>query len=56
MKEQMLRAFLLKELDKRNMTTLKEISTFCRAYSQDPNKAVAALGFDRNSLLGKSKG
>lgn len=50
-----LRAFLLKELDKRNMTTLKEVATFCRAYSKDPAKAVAGLGFDRDELLGKNK-
>ena len=53
MKEHMLRAFLLKELDKRNMTTMKETSTFCRAYNRDPNKAVAGLGFDRDELLGE---
>ncbi len=55
MKEHLLRAFLLKELDKRNMTTLKEVSTFCRAYARNPNEATASLGFDRDELLSEEK-
>ena len=51
MQELALRAFLLKELDTRNMTTMKEVSTFCRFYNQNPNEAVAALGFNRDELL-----
>ncbi len=54
MKEHALRAFLLEQLDKKNMTTTKEVATFCRHYSNDPNAACAALGFDRNELLEKS--
>ncbi len=53
MKEQLLRAFLLKELDKRNMTTMKEVTTFCRAYARKPEETVTGLGFDRDELLGK---
>ena len=55
MKEHLLRAFLLKELDKRNMTTLKEVATFCRAYNRNPNAATASLGFDRDELLSEKK-
>lgn len=55
MKEQLLRAFLLEELDKRNMTTVKEVATFCRHYNRRPNQAVADLGFDRDQLLGNKK-
>ncbi|MBP9854067.1 MAG: CpaF family protein [Candidatus Omnitrophica bacterium] len=51
MKEHLLRAFLLKHLDEQNMTTMKEVSTYCRAYSKNPNEAVAQLGFNRNELL-----
>lgn len=50
-KEHLLRTFLLKKLDERNITTMKEIGAFCHAYNRDANKAVAALGFDRNDLL-----
>jgi flagellar protein FlaI len=51
MKEHLLRTFLLEQLDDKKMTTVKEISTFCRAYHDNPKKAVAALGFDRDELL-----
>jgi flagellar protein FlaI len=53
MQEHLLRSFLLEELDKRNLSTIKEVSTFCRNYSRTPEEAVAGLGFDRNKLLGK---
>ena len=55
MKEHLLRAFLLKELDKRNMTTLKEVATFCRAYNKNPKEATASLGFNRDELLSEEK-
>jgi flagellar protein FlaI len=51
MREQLLRAFLLEQLDKKNMISMKEITTFCRAYSKNPNEATACLGFDREKLL-----
>jgi len=56
MQEHLLRTFLLEQLDKRGMTTLKEVSTFCRAYHRDPYQVVAGLGFDRNELLGQTEG
>ncbi len=51
MQEHLLRALLLQELDKKDMTTMKELGVFCRAYSKTPNKAVASLGLDRQALL-----
>ncbi|MCB9721492.1 MAG: CpaF family protein [Candidatus Omnitrophica bacterium] len=51
MKEHLLRSFLLKHLDEQGMTTMVEVSTFCRHYSENPNEAVEQLGFDRNELL-----
>ncbi|HBR13979.1 MAG TPA: hypothetical protein DD723_00335 [Candidatus Omnitrophica bacterium] len=53
MQEHLLRTFLLEQMDKKNMTTMKEVATFCRAYNRDPNAATASLGFDREKLLGK---
>ncbi|OGX36889.1 MAG: hypothetical protein A3G91_01540 [Omnitrophica WOR_2 bacterium RIFCSPLOWO2_12_FULL_50_9] len=55
MKEHLLRAFLLEELDKRNLTSMKEIATFCRAYSRNPNETTAHLGLDREKLLSETK-
>jgi len=52
MQEHMLRAFLLEQLDKRDMNTMKEVATFCWAYNKDPDEATAGLGFDRGELLG----
>lgn len=51
MKEHALRTFLLQQLDKRDMTTMKEVATFCRHYTDNPNAAVAALGYNRDELL-----
>jgi archaeal flagellar protein FlaI len=53
MQEHKLRTILLQELDKRDMTTIKEVATFCRAYSRNPDKATASLGLNRSQLLGK---
>ncbi|MBF0523330.1 MAG: CpaF family protein [Candidatus Omnitrophica bacterium] len=50
-KEHRLRAFLLQQLDQKNITTMKEIGAFCQAYNRDPKQTVAALGFDRDDLL-----
>lgn len=53
MQEHKLRTLLLRELDKRNMTTIKEVATFCRSYSKYPDKTVASLGMNRSELLMK---
>ncbi|MBN1869003.1 MAG: CpaF family protein [Candidatus Omnitrophica bacterium] len=51
MQEHMLRAFLLEQLDKRNMNTIKEVTSFCWAYNKNPDEAAAGLGFNRADLL-----
>lgn len=51
MREHKLRTLLLQELDRRNMTTIKEVATFCRAYSKYPDKITESLGFNRPELL-----
>lgn len=53
MQEHKLRSLLLQELDRRNMTTIKEVATFCRAYSQYPDKITESLGFNRTELLAR---
>jgi flagellar protein FlaI len=52
--EVQLRAFLLEQLEQKGLSTLKEVTNFCRAYNHNPDKAVAALGFSREKLLGKN--
>ncbi len=52
MQEHALRTFLLEQLDRRSMSTLKEVSSFCRAYNHDRDAAIASLGFNRKELLG----
>jgi archaeal flagellar protein FlaI len=52
MQEHLLRSYLLEQLGKRDMTTMKEVATFCRAYNNNPDEATASLGFDRQALLG----
>ncbi|MCD4780051.1 MAG: Flp pilus assembly complex ATPase component TadA [Candidatus Omnitrophica bacterium] len=55
MLEHLLRAHLLKEMDNRNLSTVKEVSTFCRAYEQDPDAASAGIGVDRKQILEDSQ-
>lgn len=50
-----LRAFLLEQMGKNNMTTMAEVTQFCRAYCRDADKAVASLGLDRDHLLGRER-
>jgi len=54
-KEHALRTRLLQELDKRDMTTLKEVALFCRAYSKNPDETVANLGFNRQEILANTE-
>lgn len=51
LREHLLRTFLLQQLDERNMTSMKEIAMFCRAYCRDPRETTASMGFDREKLL-----
>jgi len=50
--EVQLRALLLKELHDRGHVTAKEVTEFCHAYSENPDKAVESLGLSRDDLLG----
>ena len=45
-----IRARILKTLDERDMSSLEEVSSFCRSYSKDPIKMTNSLGLDRNQL------
>ena len=51
--EVQLRALLLKELADRGHDTLKEVTAFCQAYSENSDRAVESLGLSRDALLGK---
>ena len=53
MEEHLIRAFMLKQLDEKDLSTVKEVTTFCRAYNKDSNEVLKSLGFDRDELLGK---
>jgi archaeal flagellar protein FlaI len=53
MMEVQLRAFLLEQLAERNMKTLREVTSFCRAYNRNPDEAVKTLGYKREDLIGK---
>jgi len=51
MDEVKVRSKLLETLHSKNLTTLKEVTTFCRAYNSNPQKAIAKLGLEREDLL-----
>lgn len=51
--EVQLRAFVLQKLHEMGLTTLKEVTTFCRAYNRNPDEALSRLGLRREDLLGK---
>jgi len=51
--EVQLRAFLLQQLAERDLKTIREVTSFCRAYSVQPDVTVRNLGFDRAQLLGR---
>jgi archaeal flagellar protein FlaI len=49
--ELVVRAHCLQELVLRNMHTMKDVTTFCRAYRENPATALAGLGLDREKIL-----
>jgi len=49
--ETWMRAAVLKTLDKKDIHTIKEVSTFCRYYALNPKEAMAKIGLDRESML-----
>lgn len=53
MLEVQLRAFLLEQLAQRGHTTLREVTSFCRAYHRSADHAIKSLGFSRDDLLGR---
>ena len=55
MQEHILRAYLLEQLDARDMNTMKEVTMFCQAYNKDPDQATASLGFNRDKILGRTR-
>ncbi|MFC1593980.1 CpaF family protein [Candidatus Omnitrophota bacterium] len=46
-----IRSKILQLLHKKNITTMKEVTTFCRAYNADPDGTLSGLGVKREELL-----
>lgn len=51
MDEIRVRAKVLEILSERNIRTLKELTTFCRAYNRDPDDTLAKIGLKKQELL-----
>lgn len=49
--EVIVRAHALNELVQRQMHTMKDVTTFCRAYRESPLESLAHLGLDRVKIL-----
>lgn len=49
--ETLLRTIVLKQLRGKGVHTLKDVTTYCRAYRKDPADAMSRIGLDRASLL-----
>jgi flagellar protein FlaI len=49
--ETWLRAVVLKTLDKKDIHTIKEVTTFCRYFALNPKEAMAKISLDRESIL-----
>lgn len=49
--ELILRAHALNELLRLEMHTMKDVTTFCRAYKENPHECLARLGLDRVKIL-----
>lgn len=47
------RALALKRLHEMNVTTLKELSVFCRSYSRNSDAALESIGIKRSDLMTK---
>ncbi len=46
-----LRMVVLQTLTEKNIQTMNEIKSFCRAYNKNPGEVLASLGLDRDDLL-----
>jgi len=55
MDEMKIRSKLLEILHAKNLTTLKEVTDFCRAYNSNPQETLAKLGLEREELLSTKK-
>jgi len=53
--ETWIRAVILKTLTEHNVSTIKEVSTFCQFYSDNPHEAMARIGLDRERMLKELK-
>lgn len=51
MNETLLRTIVLKQLHAKGVHTLKDVTTFCRFYRQDPNEALVRIGLHRQNIL-----
>lgn len=49
--ETIVRAIVLKQLHSRGVHTLKDVTTFCRAYRQDAADAISRVGLNRKQIL-----
>jgi archaeal flagellar protein FlaI len=49
--ELVVRAVCLQELVGKDMHTMKDVTTFCRAYRENSKKALSGLGLDREKIL-----
>ncbi len=49
--ETLMRAVVLKQLHGKGVHTLKDVTTFCRAYRNDPTDAMNRIGLNRKNLL-----
>ncbi|MBF0595731.1 MAG: CpaF family protein [Candidatus Omnitrophica bacterium] len=49
--ETLIRAVVLKQLHAKGVHTLKDVTTFCKAYRLDPADAMSRIGLNRNNLL-----
>ncbi len=56
MMETWMRANVLKNLHERKIHTIKEVSTFCRYYTENPAAAMLKIGLDRQKMLKESNG
>lgn len=53
--ETWIRAVVLKTLADKGIHTIKEVSTFCRYYTENPTEAMAKLGLDRERMIKELK-
>lgn len=51
--EVQLRALALQKMQELGMTTLRELTTFCRMYNRDPDQALLSIGIKKTDYLDK---